>query len=95
LILEHLSQDDINIYRSMPPMPDIDRPRHKLPTAHRNTTYHPNVDPVSEEVAGTDGDRTLVNLKRKKRSNYCPGRSKLSPGGELLPSHPKKPRVTA
>lgn len=78
----------------MPPMPDIDRPCHTLPTAHGNATYLPNVDPVSEEEAGTDGDRTLVNLKSKKRSKYRPRRSKLSPGGELLPSHPKKPRVT-
>jgi len=33
-ILRFLLQDDVNVYRSSPPLPDITRPTHLLPSAH-------------------------------------------------------------
>jgi hypothetical protein len=49
---------------------------------------------TEEEDEDTDDDRTLVDLKTKREpSTSQEGAS--SPGGELFPSHPKKPRVTA
>jgi hypothetical protein len=49
---------------------------------------------TDEEDDGTDDERTLVDLKRK-RGTSTTQEGASCPSGELLPSLPKKPRVTA
>jgi hypothetical protein len=60
--LETLLQDDVNVYRSMPPMPDLQHPDHMMPSAFRAPkTSRPTIDQVSgEDDEGTDDDRTLA-----------------------------------
>jgi hypothetical protein len=71
-------------------MPDIDRLSHTLPSAHQPPKIsRPSCNPVSEEEGeGTDDSRTLVEVIKTSQE----GRN--SPGGELLPSHSSKQRVT-
>jgi hypothetical protein len=86
----------VNVYRSMPPMLDIDRPSHMMPSAFRAPkTSRPTIDPISgEEDEGTDDDRTLAEvIKGKRKRTSQEGMS--SSGGDLLPNHPKKPRVAS
>jgi hypothetical protein len=56
-----LLQDDINVYRSMPPMLNIERLSHLMPSMFEASRIcRPTVDPVSgEDDEGTDDDRTL------------------------------------
>jgi hypothetical protein len=71
-------------------MSDIER------SSHLMTSTHPLSIPASskeEEGDETDSDRTLAKvIKSKSMKTSQEGTS--SPGGDLLPSHPKKPRVT-
>jgi hypothetical protein len=86
-----LLQDDVNVYRSMPPMPDIECPIHLIPS-----TRPLAIAASSEEEEGdeTDFDRTLAKvIKSKSMKTSQEGAS--SPGGNLLPSHPNNLRVTA
>jgi hypothetical protein len=67
--LEILLQDNVNVYRSMPSMPDLQHPDHMMPSAFRAPkTSRPTIDPVSgEEDEGTDDDRTLAEVIKGKR----------------------------
>jgi hypothetical protein len=58
-----LLQDDVNVYRSMPPMPDIERPSHLMPS-----TRPLAIAASSEEEEGdeTDLDRTLAEVIKSK-----------------------------
>jgi hypothetical protein len=48
-------------------MPDVERPRHMLLTAHQNISSHPDADLVIEEEDNdSDDGRTLCDLKRKR-----------------------------
>lgn len=72
-------QGGVNLCRSMPPMVDIDSPHHLWPSAHQqHPGAHPNVDPVSEQCdEGTDDDRTLADLKRKRAADTSRGEQAL------------------
>jgi hypothetical protein len=86
----NLLQDYVNVYRSMPPMPNIDHPSYLMPSTHPLV-----IAAISEEEEGdeTDDDRTLAEvIKGNSMKTSKEGAS--SPSGDLLPSHPKKPRVT-
>jgi hypothetical protein len=69
--LEILLQDDINVYKSMPPMPDLQRLDHIMPSAFQAPkTSRPTIDRVSgEEDEGTYDDRTLVEVIKAKRTS--------------------------
>jgi hypothetical protein len=56
-------QDDINVYRSMPPMTDIERPSHLMPS-----TCPLSIAATSEEEEGdeTNDDRTLSEVIKGK-----------------------------
>jgi hypothetical protein len=54
----------------------------------------PPIDPVTDEDDDTDDDLTLADFLKKSSMTTSQEDTNL-PGGELLPSHPKKPRVTA
>jgi hypothetical protein len=85
----NLLQDDVNVYRSIPPMPDIDCSSHLMPS-----TCPLAITTTSEEEEGdeTDDDRTLSEvIKGKSIKTSQEGAS--SPGGDLLPNHPKGPRA--
>jgi hypothetical protein len=80
-------QDDINVYRSTHPMPDIERPSHLMPSRP------PAVFVSEEDNEGTDDDRTLSDvMKGKKAKTSQEGQS--SSGSDSLPSHPKGLRAT-
>jgi hypothetical protein len=59
----NLLQDDVNVYRIMPPMPDIDRPSHLMPSTHPLA-----IAATSEEKEGdeTDDDCTLAEVIKGK-----------------------------
>jgi hypothetical protein len=59
----NLLEDDVNVYISMPPMPDIDRPSHLMPSTHPLA-----IAASSEEEEGdeTDDDRTLAKVIKGK-----------------------------
>jgi hypothetical protein len=94
--LEILSQDDVNVYKSMSPMPDIDRPSHTLLSAHQPPKISwTSCDPVSEEEdEGTDDDCILVEVIRRKKKTSTARGGASSPSGGLFTSHPKEARVT-
>ncbi|RLM64990.1 hypothetical protein C2845_PM16G04080 [Panicum miliaceum] len=82
-------QDDVNLYRSMPLMPDIYRPSHLMPS-----TRPLAIAATSEEEKGdeTDDDRPLSEvIKGKSIKTSQEGAS--SPGGAFFPDHPKGPRA--
>lgn len=88
----------MNIYRSMPPLPEIKCPGHLKPKAHRpDSISHPIHDPVSGEEDGEfDDECTLVELQSEKgTSTSKEGSSSLSLGSMLFPSPPKKSRLAA
>jgi hypothetical protein len=51
---------DVKVYRSMPPMPDIDRPSHLWPRAHCPIAPVTNVEEVANEEEESNDDRTLL-----------------------------------
>jgi hypothetical protein len=72
-------------------MPDIERPSHLMPSTH------PLAIPASseeEESDETNSDCILAEVIKDK-SMKTSHKGVSPPGGDLLPSHPKKPRVTA
>jgi hypothetical protein len=70
--LEILLQDDINVYRGMPPMLDIEHLSHLMPS-------RPTVDSVSkEDDEGTDDDCTLADVMKGKKSEDLLGGPELS-----------------
>lgn len=64
-------QDDVNVYRSMPPMPDILRPSHTLLRVYQQHVDDPDTtrldhDPVTSEEEDSNDGRTLADLKQKR-----------------------------
>jgi hypothetical protein len=86
-----LLHDDVNVYSSMPPMPNIKHPSHLMPSTRPLATTASGEEEDGDEI---DSNRTLAEvIKSKSMKTSQEGAS--SPGGNLLPSHPKKPRITA
>ena len=58
------------VYRSDPPLPEVHRPSHMMPSAHlRPHDYRPDLDPtVSEALSCSDSDdrATLAELMKGK-----------------------------
>ncbi|RLM54317.1 transposon protein, putative, unclassified [Panicum miliaceum] len=78
--------DDVNVYRSMPSMPDIDRPSHLMPSRSA-------IDSESmEDDEGTNDDRTLAEVIKGTKTKTTQ-ESESSAGGDPLPNHPKGPRA--
>jgi hypothetical protein len=66
-------------------MPDIERPRHTLPTTRQNIFSHLDADPVTEEEDNASDDgHTLSDLKRKRGIRH---------GDEIFPAPPKNARM--
>ncbi|RLM73845.1 hypothetical protein C2845_PM15G02350 [Panicum miliaceum] len=64
---ERVLRDNINVYRSMAPIPEIDCPEYLVPLGHRiKETAHPDVVPESEEEEDSNDDRTLAERTRRK-----------------------------
>jgi hypothetical protein len=76
-------------------MSDIERPRHTLSLTHQPPfSFRPAQDPVSrEEEEESDDNHTLVEVIRSNKTGTLQEEAN-SPNVDLLPSHPKKPRVT-
>jgi hypothetical protein len=56
-------QQDMDVYRSMPPMLDIICPRHLQPSAYQKSVLHPSYDSVSiDDDQDSDDGRTLVEV---------------------------------
>jgi hypothetical protein len=89
-------QDHANLYRSSPPLPEIEHLGNLKPSAyHPHRIKHRSINPViDDEGDDTDDDLTLVDFLKKSSMSIAQEDTSL-PGGELLPIHPKKPRVTA
>jgi hypothetical protein len=75
-------------------MPDIDRPSHLWPRVHYRVAFVVDIEEVADKEGGSDDDRTMVDLKRKRESGTSKGGAS-SPGGGFFPIPPKKPRVAA
>jgi hypothetical protein len=58
-----LLQDDVNVYRSMPPMPDNERPSHLMPS---NRPLANTASSEEEEDDETDSGRTLTEVIKGK-----------------------------
>ena len=58
------------VYRSDPPLPEVHRPSHMMPSAHLQPhDYRPDLDPtISETLSSSDSDdrATLADLMKGK-----------------------------
>jgi hypothetical protein len=82
------------MYKSMPPMPDIECPCHLLPSAFQKPISNADIDPInSEEDQDSNDSRPLAEVMKGKGKKTTQ-ESADSPGGDLLPSHPRGPRAT-
>jgi hypothetical protein len=78
----NLLQDDVNVYRSMPSMPDIYHLSHLMPS-------RPTIDSESmEDDEGTDDDRTFAEVIKGIKTKTAQ-KSQSSPGGDPMPNHPR------
>ena len=81
-----------------PPLPDVHRPSHMMPSAHLQPhDYRPDLDPtVSETLSSSDSDdrAILANLMKGKTGGVELLAREGSPGPEAGTSCPKKPRTT-
>ena len=86
------------VYRSDPPLTEVHRPSHMLPSAHLQPhDYRPDLDPTSSEsLSSSDSDdrATLADLMMGKTGGVGPLAREGSPGPEVGTSCPKKPRTT-
>jgi hypothetical protein len=87
-------QGHIDLYRSSPPLSEIDHPDHLKPSAYQRLRINrPSNDPLTDEQGDdTDDDIPLAYLLRKPSTTTSKKNTDLS-GGDLLPSHPKKSKV--
>jgi hypothetical protein len=78
------------LYRSSPPLLEIDHPDHLKPSAYQQLRInHPSYDPLTDEEGyDTDDDIPLAELL-KKLGMSTPQKSTILTGGDILPSHPK------
>jgi hypothetical protein len=59
-------QEHTNLYRSSPPLPEIEHPDHLQPSAYQlHRINPPPIDPVTDEDNDTDDDVTLVDFLKK------------------------------
>jgi hypothetical protein len=79
------------MYRSMPLMPDIERPSHLMPFTCPLATAASSEEEEGDE---TNSERTVADVI-KSQTMKASQEGASSPGGDLLLGHPKKPRVTA
>ena len=85
------------VYQSDPPLPEVHRPSHMMPSAHlRPHDYRPDLDPtVLETLSSSDSnDRaTLADLMKGKMGGVDPLAREGSLGPEAGTRCPKKPRT--
>lgn len=84
------------LYGSSPPLPEIEHPNHLKPSVYRWLRINrAPIDLVTdEEDDEINYDVTLADLLRKKGTSTAQEVASLL-GGDLLPNHPKGPRITA
>jgi len=88
-----LLQDDVNVYKSSPPLPDITRPGHLLPSACNPHTCHPHEDSDDVDSATeAKSDENLSSANFEEEASMGVEDGSPSPGGDLGSSHPKAPR---
>ena len=89
-----LSQDDINVYRSSPPLPKITRPTRLLPSAHDLVVQRRQQRAVesADSTIIADSDRSSPSADIEKESSAGGGGSCAE--GNSAGSHPKAPRNT-
>lgn len=84
----------IALYRSSPPLPEVECPEHLKPSAYCKTrVHHPQLDSGPDDLtSSSDNGPTLAELFGK--SSKAGSQAKFSvPGGESIPPHPKGPRL--
>jgi len=85
------------VYRSDPPLPDVHRLSHMMPSAHlQHHDYRPDLDPtISETLSSSNSDdrATLADLMKGKTGGVELLAREGSPGPEAGISCPKKPRT--
>ncbi|RLM99027.1 hypothetical protein C2845_PM06G33700 [Panicum miliaceum] len=80
-------KQDVNLYRSMPPMPDIERPLHLQPLVYQVPICRPSYDPISSHNdQESDDSRTLAQVVKGKEGGS-------TPGDDLVLSHPRGPKA--
>jgi hypothetical protein len=90
-----LLQQDVDVYTSMPPMPNITCPQHLQPSAYQKPVFHPSYDPVSiDNNQDSDVGHTLAKVIKGEGKKTAQERES-SPSDDLFPSHPQGPRATA
>ena len=86
------------VLRSDPPLPEVHRPSHMMPSAHlRPHDFSPDMDPtVSETLSSSDSDDrvTFADLVKGKTGGVESLAREESLGPEAGTSCPKKPRTT-
>ena len=79
-------QDDVNVYRSSPPLPGIYRPSFLVPSAHAQPL--PNSED-SSEIEGFSSDDETNNVEAGDGARNDGGERSLSPSGDTQTDHPK------
>jgi len=82
----------------MPPLPEVQRPDHLMPSAHQTPyVYRPAFDPVPGDDLSdcdTEEDQTLAEITRGKEGKPLPGGGS-PPGSDPFAGHSKGQRTTA
>ena len=97
LIFVHCLQIDIDVFQSSPPMLDVVRPRHLMPSAHQpQRNYHADQDTILEESTDSDAnDRvTLAEIMKGKAGGAETSSHCVALDEEIVNSCPKGPRTT-
>jgi len=88
-IFPFLLQDDVNVYRSSPPLPGIYRPSHLVPSAHAQ----PLIDSEdSSEIEGFSSDDEADNAKAGKAAGDNGKERSSSPSEDTKVGNPKGTR---
>jgi len=88
-----LLQDDINVYRSSPPLPEITRLEHLLPCAHKAHVHQPGGDSDNADaVADSEFDESFSSADIGE-AGAGGGDKSPSSQGDLGASHPTAPRM--
>ena len=84
-------QDDVNVYRSSPPLPGIYRPSHLVPSAHAQ----PLIDSEdSSEIEGFSSDDESTNAEAGESAGDDGRAHSASPSEDTRAGHPKGTRST-
>ena len=90
-----LLQDDVNVYRSSPPLPDIPRPAHLLPSAHLPRASQLDQDPDDVGTAlDYESDENFPSADFEEEVSEGDKDRSPSPGIKLGAGHPRAPRTT-